>query len=363
MEHVTELTQILQAHLGWNKARLTFLARFLMGLVQLSTVRLTRLAVALNGHAQPQSNYRRIQRFFSGFEIDPDAIARLVLFLTPKERLLLILDRTQWQLGQQDLNILVLAVAYRGMAFPVVWTVLPTRGGSNTQQRITLLTLVLRIVPAERIEALLADREFIGKEWLAFLREKKIPFIIRIKGNLRVTSRRGCIVPAASLFTSLRLEQSTILRGRRSLCGERLYVAGKRILGRNKKPELLLVITSGDPRQALETYARRWEIETLFGGLKSRGFDLEATHLCRPERLEKLLACLALATIWAHHVGEWVHTIVQPIKRKKHKRRDKSFFRLGLDHLSAILLHRHDRASALEICFDLLRYPRFLSCT
>ncbi len=71
------------------------------------------------------------------------------------------------------------------MAFPVVWTVLPTRGGSNTQQRITLLSLVLRILPAERIEALLADREFIGKQWLAFLREKKIPFIIRIKGNLR----------------------------------------------------------------------------------------------------------------------------------------------------------------------------------
>ncbi len=196
MEHVTELVQILQAHLPWNKARLTFLARFLLALVQLSTVRLTRLSVALNGDAQQESNYRRIQRFFSGFEMDPDAIARLVLFLAPQKRVLLILDRTQWQLGQQDLNILVLAVAYRGMAFPVVWTVIPTRGGSHTQQRITLLSLVLRILPAERIEALLADREFIGKQWLAFLREQKIPFILRIKGNLRVTSRRGCIVPA-----------------------------------------------------------------------------------------------------------------------------------------------------------------------
>jgi len=363
MEHVTELAGILQPHLGWNKARITFLARFLLALLQLGTVRLTRLAVALNGAAQQESNYRRIQRFFSGFEIDPDAIARLVLFLAPRERVLLILDRTQWQLGQQDLNILVLAVAYRGMAFPVVWTVLPSRGGSTTEQRMMLLCAVLRILPAERIEALLADREFIGKQWLAFLQQRKIPFIIRIKGNLRITSRRGCIRPAASFFTWLPLEQSQILPGRRNLCGQRLYVAGKRILGRNKKPELLLVITSGDPQRALETYARRWEIETLFGALKSRGFDLEATHLCHPERLEKLLACLALAAIWAHHVGEWVHHVVQPIKVKKHKRRAKSFFRLGLDHLGAILFHRQERAAALEICFDLLRHPRFLSCT
>lgn len=75
------------------------------------------------------------------------------------------------------------------------------------------------------------------------------------------------------------------------------------------------------------------------------------------------MACLALAAIWAHHVGEWVHTVVQPIKLKKHKRRAKSFFRLGLDQLGAILLHRHQRASALEICFNLLRRPGFLSCT
>lgn len=362
MEHVTELVRILQAHLKWNKARLSFLARFLLALIQQRTVNFTGVALALNGRVQEESNYRRIQRFFSGFDFDADAFARLLLCLAPQERLLVILDRTQWQFGKQDLNILMLAVAHQGMALPILWSTIPGRGCSGTEQRIALLSRFLQLVPAERIEALLADREFFGKEWFAFLQARKIPFIIRIKYDLQV-SRRGSIVSVGSLFTSLRLEESRVLRGRRALCGQRLYLAGKRILGRERRPELLIVVTPIPMHSALETYARRWEIETLFGALKSRGFDLESTHLSRPERLEKLLACLALAAVWAHRVGEWVHHTIQPIRLKTHKRRAKSLFRLGLDQLRSILIHRHERASAFEVCLYLLRHPGFLSCT
>ena len=34
----------------------------------------------------------------------------------------------------------------------------------------------------------------------------------------------------------------------------------------------------------------RWEIETLFGCLKTRGFDFECTHVVEPERVQKLVA-------------------------------------------------------------------------
>lgn len=364
MEHITELQSILQAHLSWHKARLNFLARFLLALIQQSTVNLTEVALALNGRVRNESNYRRIQRFLSDFDFDADAFARLLLFLVPQRRLLLTLDRTQWQFGQHEQNILMLAVAHQGMALPILWTVIPGRGCSSTAQRIALLSRFLQLVPAERIEALLADREFIGKEWFAFLLEHKIPFRIRVKYDLQVTSRRNSIVSVGSLFTSLRLEQFCVLRGRRAICGQRLYIAGKRILGRTKKGELLIVVTDAHPHTALQSYARRWEIETLFAALKSRGFDLESTHLSHPERLEKLLACLALAAVWAHHVGEWVHRVVQPVRMKKtHGRRAKSLFRLGLDQLRSILFHQPECAEALRICFHLLRRPGVLSCT
>ena len=44
----------------------------------------------------------------------------------------------------------------------------------------------------------------------------------------------------------------------------------------------------------------------LFGCLKRRGFDLEATHLTKPERLSRSMAVLTLAFCWAYVTGVWL---------------------------------------------------------
>jgi hypothetical protein len=49
---------------------------------------------------------------------------------------------------------------------------------------------------------------------------------------------------------------------------------------------------------------RPWQIETLFGCLKSRRFNLEATHLSAPTCLSQLLALLTLALCWAIPIGQ-----------------------------------------------------------
>ena len=64
--------------------------------------------------------------------------------------------------------------------------------------------------------------------------------------------------------------------------------------------DLLVVATNTDPKTALAKYRRRWDIETLFAACKSRGFNLEDTHLVHPERIAKLMAVLALAFALAH---------------------------------------------------------------
>ncbi len=73
-------------------------------------------------------------------------------------------------------------------------------------------------------------------------------------------------------------------------------------------------------------------IETLFSALKTRGFNLESTHLCHAERLSKLVALLALGFCWAMRSGLWHHQH-QPIAIKAHGRRAKSLFRCGCDFL------------------------------
>ena len=105
---------------------------------------------------------------------------------------------------------------------------------------------------------------------------------------------------------------------------------------------------------ALEVYRLRWGIEVLFASLKSRGFDVEQTHLVNRERIQKLVALLALAFTWAHLVGQWLAE-TKPLKIKKHGRRARSLFRSGLDELQYVLLNQ--KARAFADCLWLLIAP------
>lgn len=69
--------------------------------------------------------------------------------------------------------------------------------------------------------------------------------------------------------------------------------------------ELLTLATSGAPQdQAIDAYADRWQVETWFGCLKTRGFNFEDTHLRDTPRLSKMMGLLALAFAWSHRTGE-----------------------------------------------------------
>ncbi|MDP0561529.1 MAG: hypothetical protein QS721_04025 [Candidatus Endonucleobacter sp. (ex Gigantidas childressi)] len=39
----------------------------------------------------------------------------------------------------------------------------------------------------------------------------------------------------------------------------------------------------------IDDYGKRWSIETMFGNLKSLGFDLESTHMTYLGRMDKLM--------------------------------------------------------------------------
>jgi hypothetical protein len=72
------------------------------------------------GSAKVESNYRRIQRLFKGQVIDYKVTARLLSTILPNdEKWVLMMDRTNWKLGKSNVNLLVLGVAYKGMALLV----------------------------------------------------------------------------------------------------------------------------------------------------------------------------------------------------------------------------------------------------
>ena len=332
------LLETLRPHFGLSKTRLETLAVLLVGLANGRTVNLSHLASQFPGDAQHGSNYRRLQRFFQFVRLDGDTVARLIVgMLNCGRPKLLALDRTNWKLGSRDVNVLVLAIVTRRFRVPLMWTLLPHAGNSDTAQRIALLERYLSLFGASSIRALLADREFIGAGWLKFLCENNVPFAIRLREDMQIRLADGRLRQFRSLLSKPRRGRwKGWLNGMDAVPANQLRVAAKRIKG----SELLIVASNlGEGVSSLNLYRKRWGIECLFADAKTRGLNIEDTHITDPDKLATLLVVVALAVTWAHRCASLAMGR-KGIRRKAHGRREKSWFRTGFDALRNWIIHR-----------------------
>jgi len=352
MKEINSLTKELKPLLGWHQARIILLAQFILALIKARSTNLTQVALVFSGDALATSNYKRLQRFLRSFELDFDQLAQVISKLfCPDGKWSLSLDRTNWKFGKLDINFLVLAVVHEGVAIPILWTLLPKKGNSNTDERKAIIDRFINLFGVEKIEILTADREFRGKNWLLYLKHNKIPFCLRIPNNTKVETKHGNqMVPVSRLF-GLKLGESMVLNKQRHVWGIAVHISC--IMGPKGR---VVVITDIDPKLALKRYALRWSIETLFGCLKTRGFDLEATHLNDLERLSKLFFVVTLAFGFCFKMGIWENN-KNPIPIKKHGRKEKSIFRLGLDIIKQILVNPEASPYEFRTILDVL------SCT
>jgi hypothetical protein len=230
MDHPTMLTDIIKLHLaGWHLARMKCLSALIIALFKVKTVNLAQLATTFPGRAEIDSHYRRLQRFFQHVEIQPAVLAHLVVAFLPYTTYTLALDRTTWMLGSLPSNFLVLSVVHQGIAFPIFWTFLPKKGNSNTHERIVLLDKFLAVFGTHKIDCLLADREFLGEQWFAYLQAHHIRFCIRIKRDMHIARTNGTCSPALNFFRSLPVSTYCILYTARLVGGHMLWVTGMRL--------------------------------------------------------------------------------------------------------------------------------------
>lgn len=347
MKHISELQTTLSHFFDWHKARLDCLAQIIRALFVVRTINLTQIASAFKTEAKEESAYRRVCRFFTGFTFDMSAIVLLVFRLFPLGgKYTLILDRTNWKWGQTPINILMLSIAYRGIGIPLFWVVLNLEGNSCAEDRIDLLKRVIGRLGVDRIAALLGDREFIGTDWFSFLIEQQIPFIIRIKQNFMVEIGEGGKLPIGRLRKWL--SRKKVVNYPINLWGLSLYVSIER---RRGSKEQMIVVSNFAFEDPLGMYRRRWEIETMFGCLKTRGFRMEDTHITDPDKIERVMFVLAIAFCWAYRMGD-IQDREEPIEVKAHGRKARSLFREGLNLIRRAIFGR----------LVLRKFRRLLSC-
>lgn len=118
-----------------NLAHIKYLSMLLGALCTVQTVCLSKLAGAFGNKASRESYFRRIQRFMAQLALDFDVVAEYLRSRIPLDGpYTLTMDRTNWKLGELNINALVLGIAYDHMSFPILFRLRPNGGTPITRK-------------------------------------------------------------------------------------------------------------------------------------------------------------------------------------------------------------------------------------
>lgn len=318
------------------------LSFLIIGIIRARDVNLVRLKSFIDSNATDQSQYRRLQRFFKlwKFNWKEQALFTLSKVKKPKEGYRLNMDRTNWKFGKTHINILTLGIVIGKVSMPLVWKTLPQttkRGNSNEKQRIALMNRVLQVLSSDDIYCLTLDREFNGNQWLEWLDEKGVSYVLRLRKNTLVNG-----INASNHKATRRQKNSS----QSEVFGLELYF-GVKAIKKGRADYLYVISNRFTPIQALEEYRHRWSIEVFFGHLKKKGFNLENTHMSNKVKIDKLIAVLALSFLFTVGFG----LLLREKKALNAHDKRKSVFRLALDILES-MLYKPNKYKDFELIFE-----------
>lgn len=288
--------------------------------------------------SQPQSHYKRLIRFFQDWggclELLHDLMRLNLMLLKKLGTKTLILDGTSWTIGEAKVHYMVLSIVVGTVAVPLYWVQLEKLGASSQEERKAMFTNALKLFDLRGM-TLLADREYVGKEWFKYLKDKGISFVIRLrfgdyyeeldqaKGKdyramLQKCRRKGKLVKkqviiAQYAFTMLMLPNPKIGA---------------------QEPVLIFLTSLPHASSAARMYALRWKIECLFKHLKSNGYNLEDLNLKDSGKNLLMMALATTAYILAIREG-WRQRkrIATQVYRDGSQTPEISIFREGLSRL------------------------------
>lgn len=334
--------------------RIRTFAWLLAGLYTSKSIHQSKMAAKIPGRAHLLSRTRQLSRLLDNPAVrvrewyHPLASEILQALAAGPGEIRLIVDGSKVGFGHQ---LMMVAVAYRKRAIPLVWTwVKGSRGHSTSLKQLALLAYVYSLLPPNVTVLLVGDNEFGAVEVQKRLQKWGWQYVLRQKGQYLVlafgqrTARRldSLVMQAGEMtwlfrcrFTKLHLWRTNLLA---------YWQPGE-------KEAWFLATNLPQPQLVLRAYRRRMWIEEMFGDLKGHGFDLESTHLRHFMRLSRLTLAVVLLYVWLLSFGSRV--IRQGLRRlvDRNDRRDYSLFRIGW-HMADRRLMNEQRLQ-ISFCFCL----------
>jgi hypothetical protein len=320
-----------------REKQLRTLTALICGIVGAKHTHLPKIAdQAPSAGAKRESRITRFERWVNNRTITYDTFflphARALLAALAAQPLALVMDGSS--VGRGCVALLV-NVVYYGRALPIAWVVVKGKKGHFPEAtHCALIDLVQKLIPLGATVIFLGDGEFDGTDLQATITGYGWQYVCRTatstliwSGNARIhfgdlgVVRDDAVAILDAAVTAARY-------------GPVLAIA---VWAADQQAPLYLVSNLATPEEAICWYRLRFRIETFFSDQKSRGFQIDKSHLSKPERLSRLVLAACLAYLWIVYLGRvaqqdgWL-----PILQRTN-RCDLSLFQLGLSLLAHCL--------------------------
>ncbi|MCP4015722.1 MAG: transposase, partial [Delftia sp.] len=273
-----------------------------------------------------------------------DAIEADVYFLPYAQALLLSLGLPEIVLAidvsavGRGCAVLMVSVIYKKRVLPLVWVVARgNKGHFSEENHVKLIREVQDIIPESGKKVVVpGDGEFDGTHFQKAVADRGWFYVCRTAGNIKifldgeeyaVSDISFLILPGFHthvedvLFTNKKYGPVTVI-----MWWDEGY-----------KDPIYLVTNIKSSEDAIYYYSKRFRTETFFSDQKSRGFNIDKSHLSDPDRLSRFLIATCLAYIWIVFLGTLA--VRQGWDKIIHRtdRCDLSLFQMGLKLLEHFL--------------------------
>jgi hypothetical protein len=347
--HGTILKLFSEIDLSLSKPLTNMLSLLIVCLLEDNKAHISRLgeSLAVNGPSE-MACIQRIRRFLSNKKLSPSItlvpLIRLMRPLLSKlPEIVLTMDRTDWGKRLKHINILSVAVSYKGRAMPLFWIVLNRKGNSSFEHWKHVLTPVIKGL--QQMEWLsgkpiivVADREFSSPKLAEWLKTTYgVESTLRMKASMYTKSENMPEAKIAELIKKMGKGSQRVLRNQ-IITRDSTFKMNVILKWEEKYEEAMVVATTlNNSYKANKVYGKRFGIEPMHKDWKTNAFYLENTRVTDPKRIETLLIPIAFAYILCVFEGERKEEAEEVVKPPKGKKRMVGLFLSGLRDISTKL--------------------------
>jgi len=346
----TILNLFEETGLNLSKPLRTTLSALIVCLLEDNKAHISRLGEFLSvGDASVMACIQRIRRFLSNKKLLPAITVipwiRLMRPLLSKlPEIVLCMDRTDWGKRGKHINILSVAIYYKGRAIPLFWTVFGNKGNSSFEQWKQVLTPAIEGL--QQMEWLtdvhihvVADREFASPKLADWLKNTYgAGSTLRMKASMYLKDGSMPETQIATLLQKLPKGSRRVLHDQIVTRHSMFKMNVVLIWGKGYEEAMVLATTLAKPYKAEILYGQRFGIEPMHKDWKTNAFELEKTRVTAPKRIETLLIPIAFAYILCVLEGEEKEETGDVRTPPKGKKRMVGLFLSGLRAISTQLI-------------------------